>query len=428
MLTRSTLAGFTAVLLSSTSILAADLAAPAPVPVAPPVEPCKATLLGPTYSGVIKANPNPTCFSAGPLGDLYVGGAVTGYAYTQTNPFASFSTPAAPNDRDRAARVDFSNLQGIIQKPEGAFQFYVQAGAYSIPQLGFPTLGTFTQTDLLFGPVPVAYGKFQINDEWSIQGGRMFTLIGTEPLFTYQNLNINRGLLFVQENFINQGVQVNYASGPLSVSLAGTDGFFSNEITWFTGNVAYKLDDFNTIGVNGGLNLGRTNALARSSRYQFATPYLQQNSGIFDINYTYANGPWIVSPYFQFTNVERDPRIGIYNSASTYGGALLAAYSFTDNFSLAGRIEYTEQTGVRGSGTTNLLGFGAGSNAFSVTVTPTFTFDRYFFRVEYAHVELGGITRASISDTGLLTPGTGFGRTGNRTSQDRYMVETGITF
>jgi hypothetical protein len=425
MLKRSALAGLATVLLSSTSILAADLAAPAPAPVPAPAEPCKATLLGPTYSGVIKANPNPTCFAAGPLGDLYVGGAITGYGYTQTNPFASFSTPAAPNDRDRAARFDFSNIQGIIQKPEGAFQFYIQAGGYSIPQLGFPTLGTFTQTDLLFGPVPVAYGKIAINDEWSIQGGRMFTLIGTELLFTYQNLNINRGLLFVQENFINQGVQVNYSSGPLSVSVAGTDGFFSNEITWFTGNVAYKLDDYNTVGVNGGLNVGRTNALDRSARYQFATPNAQQNSGIFNINYTYANGPWIISPYFQYTNVERDLRVGINNTASTYGGALLAAYSFTDNFSLAGRIEYTEQTGVRGSGGTNLLGFGAGSNAFSVTVTPTFTFDRYFFRVEYAHVELGGITRGNLAEGTL---GTGFGRDGNRTSQDRYMVETGITF
>ena len=122
-----------------------------------------------------------------------------------------------PHDRDRAARFDFSNIQGIIQKPEGAFQFYIQAGGYSIPQLGFPTLGTFTQTDLLFGPVPVAFGKIQINDDWSLQGGRMFTLIGTELLFTYQNLNINRGLLFVQENFINQGVQVNYA-GPAARS------------------------------------------------------------------------------------------------------------------------------------------------------------------------------------------------------------------
>ncbi|MDP4003528.1 outer membrane beta-barrel protein [Methylobacterium sp. NEAU K] len=422
MLKRSTLAGLATVLLSSTSIFAADMPAAAPVPA--PAEPCKATLIGPAYNGVIKANPNPTCFAVGGLGDLYIGGALTGYGYTQSNPFSSFSTPAAPNDRDRTARFDFTNLQGWVQKAEGTFQFFIQGGGYAIPQLGVPNVSSITQTDLLFTPLPLAFGKIQINDAWSIQGGRMPTLIGTEAPFTFQNLNINRGLLFVQENVINQGVQLNWAEGPWSASVAGTDGFFSGEITWFTGAVTYKIDDSNTIGVNGGLNLGRQNAFAQSARYQFATPGFQQNSGIFDINYTYSNGPWIISPYFQYTNVERDPRAGIFTSASSYGGALLASYAFTDNFALAGRIEYEEQSGVRGSGTTSLL-YGAGSNAFSITVTPTFTFDRYFLRLEYAHVELGGITRGSIADGTL---GSGFGRTGNRTTQDRYMVETGITF
>jgi hypothetical protein len=415
----STLAGLSAALLASTSALAADLA-PAPVPA--PAEPCKATLIGPAFNGVIKANPNPTCFPTA-VGDIYIGGALTGYGYTQTNPFPrEFAPPGSTPDR--VARFDFSNLQGWIQKPEGTFQFYVQGGGYAIPQLGFATYSSVYQTDNFFTPLPVAFGKIQFNDNWSIQAGRMPTLIGSEAPFTFQNLNINRGLLFVQENVINHGAQVNWSDGPWSVSVAGTDGFFSGEITWFTGSVAYKIDDSNTVGVNGGLNLGRQNVFNRSLRYQFATPPFQQNSGIFNVNYTYANGPWIVTPYFQFTNVERDPRAGIATAASTYGGALLASYAFTDHFALAGRVEYEEQTGVRGSGTTSLL-FGAGSNAFSVTVTPTFTFDRYVFRLEYAHVELGGITRGSLADGTL---GTGFGRTGNRRTQDRFMVETGITF
>ncbi len=418
---RSTLAGLVAALLSSTAGFSADMPAPTPVP--PPAEPCKATLIGPAYGGVIKANPTPTCFAVGALGDIYVGGALTGYGYVQNNPFpAAFAPPGST--ADRAGRFDFSNLQGWVQKPEGMFQFYVQGGGYAIPGLGIANYSSITQTDLLFTPLPVAFGKIQINDAWSVQGGRMPTIIGSEAPFTFQNLNINRGLLFAQENVINHGVQVNWAEGPWSVSVAGTDGFFSGDITWFTGNVAYRIDDSNTIGVNGGVNLGRQNAFAQSLRYQFATPGFQQNSGIFNINYTYSNGPWIITPYFQFTNVERDVRVGIFDTASTYGGALLAAYSFTDNFALAGRVEYEEQTGVRGSGTTSLL-YGAGSNAFSVTVTPTFTWDRYFLRLEYAHVELGGITRGNLL-AGTL--GTGFGRDGNKTSQDRYMVETGITF
>lgn len=382
---------------------------------APPTAPesCKATLSFPAYGGPIKQNPNPACLAVAGIGDIYLGGAVTGYAYGQTNPFP-FSPSPLPSDQ--RSRLDFTNLQLFIQKPEGAVQFYVQVGAYAIPALGFVNYRALDQTDLLFSPVPVAYGKVQINDSLSIQGGRMPTLIGSEAPFTFQNMNISRGLLFNQENTINHGVQVNYASGPWSVSLAGTDGFYSGELSWFTGSVSYKIDDANTIGVNGGLNLGRTNVLDRSLLYQFATPLLQQNSGIVSLNYTYANGPWTITPYVQFTNVERDLRIGIAEGASTYGGALLASYAFTDHFALAGRVEYEEQTGRRGVNVASLL-YGPGSSAVSVTVTPTFTYDRVFVRAEYSRVELFN-----------ATAGLGFGRTGTRTSQDRYMVEAGITF
>lgn len=44
------------------------------------------------------------------------------------------------------------------------------------------------------------YGNYVFNDEWSLQSGRMPTNIGTELLFTHQNINITRGLLVGQEN------------------------------------------------------------------------------------------------------------------------------------------------------------------------------------------------------------------------------------
>lgn len=402
---------------------AADMPAPpAPAPVV--VETCKAAITFPAFGGVIKQNPNPACLTTG-IGDIYVGGAVTGYAYHSTNPFSGLlAPPGVPADREY--RVDFSNLQAFIQKADGPFQFYVATGLYTFPALGLPNYSSFDQTDLLFTPLPIAFGKYVFNDNWSIQGGRMTTLIGSELPFTYQNLNIQRGLLFNQENIINQGVQVNYADGPLAVSVAGTDGFFSGEISWFTGAATYKLDDFSTVGINGGLNLGRTNAFGRSLRYQFSTLPLQQNSGILSVNYTYANGPWIVTPYFQFTNVEADPAIGIFGSASTVGGALLASYAFTDIFALAGRVEYIEQSGnFRNPGTTPSLLYGPGSSAFSFTITPTFTFDRFFVRGEFSHVELFD---TQIGNLAQGTLGSGFGRTGNRRSQERFLIEGGITF
>jgi len=383
--------------------------------------PCKATITFPAFGGVIKQNPDPACFSLPGAGEIYLGGALTGYAYRETNPFP-FTTP--PLGGDRRERVDFTNAQIFVQKPEGFFQFYLQAGAYAIPALGIVNYSTIDQTQLFFSPVPVVFGKLQFSDNFSIQGGRMPTLIGVEAPFTFQNLNIQRGLLFNQENVINHGVQVNYSNGPLTVSVAGTDGFFAGDITWFTGAVTYKLDDSNTIGINGGFNAGRTDVLSRPTRAQFATPLFQQNSGIFVANYTYSNGPWTVTPYFQFTNVNRDARLGILQSASTYGGALLASYAFNDLFALAGRVEYETQTGRPGSGTTSLL-YGPGSSAASFTITPTFTFDRAFVRAEYSLVKVYDITRGDLNEG---TTGTAFGRTGNRTTQERVMIEAGITF
>lgn len=409
------LLALTAVLMSSVCAYAADLKAPAavvPVPAA-----CKAEITFPAYGGFIKQNPNPACLTLGGFGDIYVGGAVTGYAYTQTNPFSgAFAPPGVP--ADRAGRVDFSNLMGFVQKADGPFQFYAAFGAYTIPGLGLPIYGTFDQTDLLYSPVPIAFGKYVINDNWSVQGGRMPTLIGSELPFTFQNLNISRGLLFNQENVINQGVQVNYSDGPLSASFAATDGFYSGEINWVTGAITYKLDAANTIGINGGTHFSSFNASARSLRFQFATPLSVQNSSIISANYTYADGPWIVTPYIQYTNVERNGAL-LLDGAETFGVALLAGYAFTDNFSLAGRVEYITQSGNSRTGIpaqTSVL-YGPGSSAFSFTVTPTFTFDRYFVRGEFSTVQLYDIAL-----------GAGFGRSGLKTSQERYMIETGITF
>ena len=75
-----------AVILSGAGALAADLPAKAaPAPAVP--ESCKATISLPAFGGTIKQNPNPICLTVGGFGDIYVGGALSGYAYTQTNQF-----------------------------------------------------------------------------------------------------------------------------------------------------------------------------------------------------------------------------------------------------------------------------------------------------------------------------------------------------
>ncbi len=375
----------------------------------------------------IKANPNPACFTTA-VGDLYVGGAATGTFYHSSPPFDPLSPVGVlplNTGRDAQSRLDVTNLMASLQKVGGPLPFYIQAGLYSFSTLGLPLYSSFDQSSLYFGPLPIADGEYQFNDEWSFQGGRMPTNIGTEMIFTYQNTNITRGLLVGQENFFNHGVQVNYASGPWNASVAVVDGFFSGEFNWVAGLVTYKIDDDNLVGINGGTHFTSFNSLDRGSKFQYATPLTLQNSSIFVANDTYTNGPWTATPYFQYTSVDRDQRLGLAG-AETYGGALLLAYNLTDNFSLGGRVEYITQSESRfNPGATTSLLFGAGSSAASYTITPTFTFDRIFVRGEYSHVDLDGIQSGNLANGTL---GTGFGRTGNVKSQDRYMVEAGLTF
>ena len=75
----------------------------------------------PTMTGPLTANPNPISFDAGPLGPVYVTGAVIPLLLWQNNPFPG----------DQRSLASLSNGQFIFQKTEGLFQYYVQAGAYT---------------------------------------------------------------------------------------------------------------------------------------------------------------------------------------------------------------------------------------------------------------------------------------------------------
>ena len=108
--------------------------------------------------------------------------------------------------------------------------------------------------------------------------------------------------------------------------------------------------------------------------------------------------------------------LGFGHDASTYGGAILASYAVNDNVSVAGRAEYISSSGSIKNGAPNLL-YGPGSSAWSVTFTPTYQEGIWFVREELSYV---------LADS--TTPGLAFGRSGNRKSQARVMIEGGIIF
>ena len=139
----------------------------------------------------------PARFDAGPLGKLSVNGIMTGFAQFQNN-----SVPGDDN-----AQATLSNGQIFIQKADGKLQWYVQAGAYTMPTLSVPFVNAQNTVNNFYGPVPVAYLMLPVGKTTQFLIGSLPTLMGAESTFTYQNFNIERGIVWNQENAINRGIQ-----------------------------------------------------------------------------------------------------------------------------------------------------------------------------------------------------------------------------
>lgn len=366
--------------------------ASAPAPVTPAAS---SALSVPSMYGPLAANPNPLNFEAGPLGKIYVSGVASGLGIWQNHHVTN----------DHEALADLSNAQVMIQKTDGLVQFYVQAGEYILPAVGAVYQRASYAVDHFFGPVPIAYVKIAPSDNFSIMAGKLYTLIGTENTFTFQNANIEHGLLWNQTNDLSRGVQVNYSKGTVSGSLALSDGYYSGKPNWLSGIITY------TINPNNSVSLLASSNIDHDAKNTVATPLTLDNSKLVQLNYSYTIGAWNFSPTLQYTHVPQDTSIGLAASAATYGAGLTTKYNVNQNWNIAGRAEYIDSTGG-----TNLV-YGPGSNAWSLTLTPTWQQGIYFVRPEVSYVRAINVT-----------PGFAFGTSGNDKSQARLMVETGVLF
>jgi hypothetical protein len=249
-----------------------------------------------------------------------------------------------------------------------------------------------------------------VKGNFNVEVGELPTLIGAEYTFDFENMNIERGLLWNQENAINRGIQLNETYKKLTLALSWNDGFFSNRYTWLTGSLAYAINASNTLTFVGGGNAGVY------GKNTLATPLYLNNSDIYNLIYSYTKGNWMIMPYFQYTDVPKNAKIGILEGASTRGGAILANYNFKHGISFAVRPEYIAASGKVGSSNTNLL-FGPGSGGFSFTLTPTYVKDAFFLRGDFS------IVHATNS-----TPGDAFGTNGLKVNQPRGAIEAGFMF
>jgi Putative beta-barrel porin-2, OmpL-like. bbp2 len=364
----------------------------------------------PGMAGPLAANPKPTSFDLGPLDKVYVTGVVSAFGQSQNNTFPG----------DKSSQLDVDHAMIMINKPDGLVQFFMHAGAYSLPDLGVPYLRASDATKAFYGPLPQGFIKLAPTDNFSLLAGSLPTLIGAEYTFSFENMNIERGLLWNQENAVNRGVQVNYTAGPLALAASWNDGFYSKKYSWASVSATYTVDDTNTLAFIAGGNPKHTSVSTT------ATPLFQNNEQIYNLIYTHIAGPWTFQPYLQYTYVPPLPEFGAPQSASTFGAALLMNYNFDSDstpagwrlagFNLPVRVEYISSTGDAANGASNLL-YGPGSKAWSITVTPTYQYKIFFARAEFSYVGARN-----------TTPGLAFGANGTATSQTRGLFEVGLLF
>lgn len=371
--------------------------APTPAPAAAaPAAP--APLSTPSVTGPIQWLP-PATFSSGFLGKVSANGIVTGSGMWQGNHLPG----------DKVGQAALSNGQIFLQKADGPVQYYIQVGAYTMPSLGAPFLATDKTISDFYGPVPVAFLKVPIGKTTSVQIGSLPTVIGAEYTFTFENMNIDRGLLWNQENAINRGIQLNQTLGKyFSASVSWNDGFYSNRYSWITGILTFTKGANSLAFVAGG-NAGQTG-------YQTTATPVQNNGSIYNVIYTYTKGAWIVQPYFQYTSVPTNPSIGVVKGASTTGEAILVSRVFKHGFSLPARFEYITSSGSAIDNSVNLM-YGPGSSAFSGTLTPTYQSGGFYIRGDLSWVHASS-----------YTPGDVFGRNGTNSEQPRAMAEIGFIF
>jgi hypothetical protein len=373
-------------------------ATPAPAtPAAPATAPAPLSTF--VLTGPLQWLP-PATFDAGPFGKLSVNGILTGFSQFQNN-----SVPGDDN-----AQATLSNGQIFIQKADGLVQYYIQAGVYTMPTLSVPFVNAQNTVNNFYGPVPVAYLKWQAAKNTQFLIGSLPTLMGAESTFTYQNFNIERGIVWNQENAINRGIQVNQTIGKyLSAAFSWNDGYYSNRYSWLSGSATLTKGPHSLV-YDGMGNLGQT-------VFQTTSTPVQNNSYMHVVIYTFTKGPWIVSPYFQYSKLPTNAKVGVAKGTSATGGAFNVSYAFKNGFSLPVRVEYLTSSGSATDGSVNLLGFGSGSAGTTFTATPTYQKGGMYVRGDLAWVDATNFTNGDV-----------FGKTGTDSNQFRGVLEFGFIF
>lgn len=264
-------------------------------------------------------------------------------------------------------------------------------GDYGFPTVGFPLVpdnapGANVE---LYSALPVAAVAYDFDSHVSVAAGKFAALLGQESPFTYQNLNVQRGIGWAMEPTISRGVQLSYNNGPWTVTLQENDAYYSGGSRAFEGLIGWAPSSNTSVqfaAIVPGANVpgNMTTGVGNKAEY--------------DLMYARTIGKLQVLPYFLWVHSPASPVLGYTSNENAWAGVLLGTWNFSPQTSLAFRYENARNTGSMTDTSPNadLVGFGPGSSASSETITPAFHFGNGgVLRLEYSHVRATGLADQS---------------------------------
>jgi len=199
----------------------------------------------------------------------------------------------------------------------------------------------------------------------SIKAGRILTNIGGEAPYTWQNINIQRGLVWNGEPVFYNGVRVSAQLGMFNVYVGANDRDTSDGKMAFEGGIGADLP-FKT-----------------SASFNILIPDSKDDNPTKVYNLTFTNNLFERAPITFYVDYLDTPQKG--QDSQSVGAALLVDLKFTTQISVGTRVEY-----VNNDSDGDNYGIGSGNHAWTFTVTPKYQFNKYLYvRGEASYVTLG---------------------------------------
>jgi len=366
----------------------------------------------PSAQPVATATPAPAPSSTSlTLGPLTVDGVFSAFSLftSGVNATGALDTPTGV---DNTNLTDISNALLIVTKSSGTFRYGFAAGAYNIPVVGFALNKTIQNgaNTSLYGALPSVYVEYAPTSSFNLQAGKLATMTGQESTYTYEDINIQRGIIWNMEPAVSRGLRGTFAGAKFNGALEINDGYYSGNRIGFEGQITNTPSPSTTFEIVFMLPNASAppNPTASIANKQLVDPML-----------TYTKGKWTFSPYLLWVSSPKSAALGYTNDEHAFGAVFMTTYALSSTWSLPLRVEY----GHNGSAITdtspnaNLLGYGPGSGAWTYTLTPTCRRGVFFARAEASDVNVQG-----------FTPGTAFSASGDQSNQFRSGLEAGLQF